>query len=201
MKISYKEITHPIHPHHKIKLEYTEIPYSLYSCHQKCCAGQFDLHKACAVPPPIVNIPFYRNCNFEFHHHPPGEEKRICDASQLYLCRKLSGACHRCGGKGHGWSYRSRCKTYNLHLSCVKELLVESWEAMYLKVDENKVREMQSRIPSLKGTLANHHGGIRGGKVTRCCQMAGGAIRLIVSAILGDPTSIIAAVVGGFISK
>jgi hypothetical protein len=74
---------------------------------------------------------------------------------------------------------------------------------MYLKVDENKVREMQSRIPSLKGTctLANHHRGIRGGKVRRCCQMAGGAIRLIVSAILGDPTSIIAAVVGGFISK
>lgn len=78
---------------------------------------------------------------------------------------------------------------------------MESWEAMYLKVDQNKVREIQTRIPSLKVTLANHHGGARGGKVRKCCQMAGGAIRLIVSAILGDPTAIIAAVVGGFISK
>lgn len=247
MKISDREISHPIHPQHKLKLEYTEIPFTCdgckeagiglkYSCRQKYCNDQFDLHKVCAVAPPIINNSFYKECVFEFHHHPPGEEKRVCDACRnevlgfvyhckrcgfdlhpccanlpqvlddgehnLYLCHKLSGACHRCGGKGPGWSYRSRCKTYNLHLSCVKELLVESWEfAMYLKVDQNKVREIQTRIPSLKVTLANHHGGARGGKVRKCCQMAGGAIRLIVSAILGDPTAIIAAVVGGFISK
>ncbi|KAJ6403273.1 hypothetical protein OIU84_015230 [Salix udensis] len=247
MKISEKEISHPIHPHHKLKLEYTEIPFTCdgckeagiglkYSCHQEYCdSDQFDLHKVCAVATPIINISFYRKCIFEFHHHPPGEEKRICDACRnevlgfvyhckrcgfdlhpccanlpqvlddgehnLYLCHKLAGACHRCGGKGPGWSYRSRCETYNLHLSCVKELLVESWEAMYLKVDKNKVREIQTRIPSLEAALAKNHGGIRGGKIRRCCKMAGGAIRLIVSAILGDPTSIIAAVVEGFISK
>lgn len=121
----------------------------------------------------------------------------------LYLCLKLSSSCHRCGGKGHGWSYRSHCKTYHLHVSCVKELLVENWQAMYLNVDKNKVREMQTRIPSLKGTLKNYHGhgAGRGGKVSKCCQIAGGAVRVIVSAILGDPTAIIAAVVGGFISK
>lgn len=82
---------------------------------------------------------------------------------------------------------------------------MESWQAMYLNVDKNKVREMQTRIPSLKGTLKNHHhvhrSGKRGGKVSKCCEMAGGAVRIIVSAILGDPTALIAAVVGGFMSK
>ncbi|BBH09920.1 Cysteine/Histidine-rich C1 domain family protein [Prunus dulcis] len=78
------------------------------------------------------------------------------------------------------------------------ELLVESWQAMYLNVDKNKVREMQTRIPSLKGTLKNRHGGRGGGgKVRKCCQIAGGAVRVIVSAILGDPTALIGAVVGG----
>lgn len=78
---------------------------------------------------------------------------------------------------------------------------MESWQAMYLNVDKNKVREIQTRIPSLKGTLQNHHHGGRGGKVRKCCEIAGGAVRIIVSAILGDPTALIGAVVGGFMSK
>ncbi|XP_030942502.1 uncharacterized protein LOC115967524 [Quercus lobata] len=245
MKID-KEISHPIHPLHKLKLEYTEIPFNCDGCKEagiglkyKCQQCEFDLHKACAVAPPIsiIHHPFYEKCEFQFHYNPPGAARRICDACRkdvlgfvyhckrcgfdlhpccanlpqvlndgeynLYLCLKLSSSCHRCGGKGHGWSYRSHCKTYHLHVSCVKELLVENWQAMYLNVDKNKVREMQTRIPSLKGTLKNYHGhgAGRGGKVSKCCQIAGGAIRVIVSAILGDPTAIIAAVVGGFISK
>jgi hypothetical protein len=80
-------------------------------------------------------------------------------------------------------------------------LLVESWQAIYLNVDKSKVREMQTRIPSLKGTLRNNHGERSGGKVMKCCQIAGGAVSAIVSAILGDPTPIIAAVVGRLISK
>lgn len=35
----------------------------------------------------------------------------------------------------------------------------------------------------------------------KCCEIAGGAVRIIVSAILGDPTALIAAAVGGFMSK
>lgn len=77
---------------------------------------------------------------------------------------------------------------------------MESWQAIYLNVDKNRVREMQTRIPSLKGTLRNNHGD-RGGKVMKCCQIAGGAVSAIVSAMLGDPTPIIAAVVGRLISK
>ncbi|TYH37034.1 hypothetical protein ES332_D12G013500v1 [Gossypium tomentosum] len=142
-----------------------------------CKRCDFDLHPCCANLPQVLD---------------DGEHN-------LYLCFKLSSSCHHCGGKGPGWSYRSQCKSYNLHVACVKELLVESWQAMYLNADKNRVREIQTRIPSLSGKLRNHHGG-RGGKVKKCCQMAGGAVRLIVSAILGDPTAIIGAAVAGFMS-
>ncbi|XP_077210624.1 uncharacterized protein LOC143846093 [Tasmannia lanceolata] len=236
-----KEIFHPCHPKHKLKLEYTEIPFSCDGCKEagiglkyKCEECEFDLHKACALAPPTITNPFYNKCDFGFYYKTPGSAMRICDACRkdvlgfvyhcpscgfdlhpccanlpqilddgdrnLYLCIKLSSLCLQCGVKGLGWSYRSECKNYNLHVACVKELMVESWQAMYLNVDKNKVREIQTRIPTLKGTLENHHR-MRGGKVNKCCQIAGSAVRVIVSAILGDPTAIIAAVVGGFISK
>ncbi|KAF6174238.1 hypothetical protein GIB67_033770 [Kingdonia uniflora] len=144
--------------------------------HCKRCG--FDLHPCCASLPQVLD---------------DGERN-------LYLCLKLSSSCHRCGGKGHGWSYRSECKSYNLHVSCVKELLVESWQAIYLNVDKNKVNEIQTTIPSLKGTMEDYHRR-KVSKVSKCCQMARVAVRAIVSAILGDPTAIIAGVVGSFISK
>ncbi|XVF44654.1 hypothetical protein PTKIN_Ptkin02bG0141200 [Pterospermum kingtungense] len=142
-----------------------------------------------------------KGCGFDLHPCCANLSQVLDDGEHnLYLCLKLSRSYHLCGGKGPGWSYRSECKNYNLHVSCAIELLVESWEAMYLNADKNKmIRKMQTRIPSLKvmGTLKNHHGG----KVKKCCKMAGWAVRLIVFAILGDPTAIIAAVVSGFMSN
>lgn len=244
MKID-KDFSHPIHPKHKLKLEFTDAPFKCDGCKEagigleyKCRLCEFDLHKACVEAPLTFTHPFYKECEFRFYYKPPGLDKRKCDACQnevlgfvyhcrrcgfdlhpccanlpkvlddgdrsFYLCNKLASACHCCGGKGAGWSYRSECKTYNLHVKCVKKLLVESWQEMYLNVEKNnKVRELQTRIPSLRGTMRSHHTGrgVGGGNVRKCCQMAGGAVRAIVSAILGDPTAIIAAVVWGFISK
>lgn len=236
-----KEICHPSHPHHKLKIEYTEIPFRCDGCKEagiglkyKCDLCDFDLHRACALAPATIKHAFYKKCEFHFYTKPPGPGMRICDACgkdvpgfvyhcsrcgfdlhpccanlpqqlddgerNFYLCLKLSSPCHRCGRKGSGWSYRSQCKNYNLHVSCVKELLAESWQAIYLNLDKNKVREIQTRIPSLRGTMQNHHR--RGvGKVRRCCQIASGALRIIISAILGDPTAIIAVVIGALISK
>ncbi|XXG56775.1 hypothetical protein AAC387_Pa03g4105 [Persea americana] len=48
--------------------------------------------------------------------------------------------------------------------------------------------------------LMNHHRGKRG-KVRKCSKIAAGAARTILAAILGDPTAIIAAAVGSFISR
>ncbi|MQL69975.1 hypothetical protein Taro_002284 [Colocasia esculenta] len=181
-----------------------------------CRACGFDLHPCCA------NLP---------HTLEAG------DGLRLYLYRKVGAPCHRCGRKGRSWSYRSSCKKYNLHVSCVMEMLVESWQEIYFgggvgaggggaagyatsgggyvttrgygaggfgnvprKVDGGYGGiGKANRIPSIKGTAQNRHR--RKGKVKKCCEMAGMAVQFIISAVLGDPTAIIAGVIGSFISR
>lgn len=133
---------------------------------------------------------------------------------ELYLYRKVGSACHRCGRKGRSWSYRSTCKKYNLHVACVKEMLVESWHEIYFGRDRGEAngnfsgdlfgqsRKIETRIPSLKGTLESyHHNHKSKGKVKKCCEMAGLAMQFVISAVLGDPTTLIAGVVGSLMSK
>ncbi|KAF9618103.1 hypothetical protein IFM89_000062 [Coptis chinensis] len=154
-----------------------------------CNLCGFDLHPCCAKLPQMLD---------------DGEVK-------LFLYRKVGGApclgifvsaaCHRCGRKGRSWSYRSPCKKYNLHVACVKEMLVESWHELYFGHGggTTKNKKLETRIPSLKGTLQNHHRSKS--KVKKCCEMAGLAVQFIISAVLGDPSAIIAGVVGTLMSK
>lgn len=68
--------------------------------------------------------------------------------------------------------------------------------------NNSTTRKIENRIPSLKGTLEHyHHGRSSKGKVKKCCEMAGLAIQFVVSAVLGDPTTLIAGVVGTLISQ
>lgn len=67
-----------------------------------------------------------------------------------------------------------------------------------MNVDKSLVRELEARIPSLKGTSRSHRGD--GGILHRCCEIAGSGVNIIVSAILGDPTALIAGVINGLIS-
>lgn len=283
MKYSHEIISHFSHPQHKLKFEYTEIPFKCDGCKEvgigskyKCSTCDYDLHMHCAIPSASIIHPFYTKCSFQFMARPPGHVARYCNACQkdvsgfvyhcnscgfdlhpccaklpmmlddgevkLYLYRKVSSACHKCGRKGRSWSYRSTCKKYNLHVACVKEMLVESWHDLYfgggirggsskgygetgavplnkkinsgnydyygekdVKCDgksgiDNNCRKLETRIPSLKGTLQNHHKKSKG-KVKKCCEMAGLAMQFVISAVLGDPTSLIAGVVGSMMSK
>ncbi|KAM0060810.1 putative chromatin regulator PHD family [Helianthus debilis subsp. tardiflorus] len=158
--------------------------------HCKLCG--FDLHPCCAKLPTMLD---------------DGEV-------ELYLYIKVGSACHRCGRKGRSWSYRSKCKKYNLHVACVKEMLVESWHEIYfgrggVSGDYHdlcgKNGKLETRIPSLKGTLEsyhhNHHHHQSKGKVKKCCEMAGLAMQFVISAVLGDPTTLIAGVVGSLMSR
>ncbi|XP_021753590.1 uncharacterized protein LOC110718961 [Chenopodium quinoa] len=157
---------------------HNEVQGFVYHC-KKC---GFDLHPCCVNLPQVLN-----------------DRER-----DLYLHNKLSRPCHYCSKKGQGWAYVSECKMYNLHVSCVKKTLLESWEAKYLNVDNNLVRELEARIPSLKRTSGSHRGDgsdDNGGNVIRCCEIAGSGVNIILSAILGDPTAFIAGVIGGLISK
>ncbi|KAL6502528.1 hypothetical protein OROHE_024533 [Orobanche hederae] len=148
----------------------------LYHC--RLCG--FDLHPCCAKLPMVID---------------DGDIK-------LYLYSSVSAPCHRCGRKGRSWCYRSSCKKYNLHVACVKEMLVDSWHELYDGVSYTSSKKYGSRVPSLKATLEAHtnHKKSRG-RVQKCCEVAGLALQFVVSAVLGDPTTLIAGVVGALMSK
>ncbi|XP_061348654.1 protein VACUOLELESS GAMETOPHYTES [Gastrolobium bilobum] len=145
--------------------------------HCKSCG--FDLHPCCAKLPMVLD---------------DGEVK-------LYLYRKVSSPCHRCGRKGRSWSYRSTCKNYNLHVACVREMLVENWHELY--IGHSKGRKLETSIPGLKNTLMTSHNNNRRnkGKVKKCCEIAALAVQFVISAVLGDPTAIIAGIVGSLMSR
>ncbi|KAL1324091.1 hypothetical protein HN51_034272 [Arachis hypogaea] len=228
--MKYNEIYHFHHPYHKLKFENSEIPFKCDGCKEvgigsryKCSTNtlcDYDLHMQCALPSPTFFHPFYRKCNFQFMSHPPGETARYCNACEkdvngfvyhcrscgydlhpccaklpmvveegevkLYLYRKVRSWCHHCGRKGGSWSYRSKCKSYTVHVACVREMLVENWHHVYT----NSISiSMQSSVHRSKGRMKN-----------RCCDIAAFALQIVISAILGDPTPIISAIVASLIS-
>lgn len=237
--MKYTEISHFSHPQHKLKFEFSEVPFKCDGCKEvgigsryKCIFCDFDLHMHCAIPSTTINHPFYTKCSFQFLSKPPGDIPRFCNACEkgisgflyhcrlcgfdlhpccaklpmvlddgdvkLHLYRKVSSPCHRCGRKGRSWSYRSNCKKYNLHVACVREMLVENWHELYFGMGKNK--KLETKIPSLKGTLQTHHHKSKG-KVQKCCEIAGMAVQFIISAVLGDPTTLIAGIIGQMMSK
>ncbi|KAL2328915.1 hypothetical protein Fmac_022342 [Flemingia macrophylla] len=198
---------------------------SRYKCSSATC--DFDLHVHCAMvvttSSPTLYHPFYAKCTFHFMPSPPGDTPRYCNACEkdvtgflyhckacgfdlhpccaklppllhvdgevkLYLYRKVRSPCHRCGRKGRSWSYRSNCKTYNLHVACVRDLLVENWHHHAKDV----------LLPAVVS-----YGGHRskGKKVKKCCEIAALALQFVISALLGDPTPLIAGIVGSFMSR
>ncbi|KAJ8747648.1 hypothetical protein K2173_012824 [Erythroxylum novogranatense] len=147
--------------------------------HCKDCG--FDLHPCCAKLPMVLD---------------DGDIK-------LYLYRKVSASCQKCGRKGRSWSYRSSCKKYNLHVACVKDMLVENWDQFYSarsdlgkNMNSTTSRRLDNRIPSLKSTLQAPPKKSKG-KVKKCAEVAGLAMQFVVSAVLGDPTALVA----GFVAS
>ncbi|EYU30503.1 hypothetical protein MIMGU_mgv1a021613mg, partial [Erythranthe guttata] len=110
-------------------------------------------------PSPSISHPFYTKCSFQFMSRTPGAVARYCNACAkdvvgfVYHCNSCGFDLHPCCAKlsmvlddgemirsqcvgerelGLGsWSYRSSCKKYNLHVACVKEMLVDSWHQIY----------------------------------------------------------------------
>ncbi|KAH6780002.1 Cysteine/Histidine-rich C1 domain family protein [Perilla frutescens var. hirtella] len=192
-------------------------------------ACNYDLHTHCALPSPSIRHPFYTKCSFQFLSRPPGPVARYCNACQkdvagfVYHCSlcgfDLHPCCAKlpmmiddgeiklylCGRKGRSWSYRSSCKKYNLHVACVREMLVDSWHEIYYGAWGNSYtgssRRLEGEIPSLRSTLQTHNHKKSKGKAQKCCDVAGLALQFVISAVLGDPTTLIAALVGTLMSK
>lgn len=162
-----------------------------------CRACGFDLHPCCAALPHALDAG---------------------GGVRLYLCpdSKAGAACHRCGHRGRSWSYRSQCGSYSLHVACVVDMLVDSWH----DVGRGKgggggglvAGSGGYRVPVIRGAARSSHAAGRGGgsssywgrrkkgKVKRCCEIAGFASQVVISAVLGDPSALIAGVIGSLIA-
>ncbi|XP_044488795.1 uncharacterized protein LOC123213425 isoform X2 [Mangifera indica] len=199
--MKYNEISHCSHPQHKLKFEYNEAPFKCDGCKEFLSRPPDDQPRYCNACERDVNGFVYhcKSCGFDLHPCCAKLPMVLDDGEvKLYLYRKVSSSCHKCGRKGRSWSYRSTCKKYNLHVACVKDMLVESWHELYY--GHGKIRRLETRIPSLKNTLQTHHKK-RKGKVQKCCELAGLAVQFVISAVLGDPTTLIAGVIGSLMSR
>ncbi|CAH8283988.1 unnamed protein product [Eruca vesicaria subsp. sativa] len=178
--MKYADISHFSHPIHYLRYDYTEKPFQCDGCNKvgigsRCrCSNDhqicdFDLHAHWALPSASIIHPFYKICTFQFLAKPPGNERR------------------------------SSCKKYNLHVACVREMLLWRIGGELYKGERGK--SIEGKSLALKNTLEHHHRSSSEGKVQKCCEIAGMAVQFVISAVLGDQTALIAGVVGSLISR
>lgn len=86
----------------------------------------------------------------------------------------------------------------------MREMIVESWHQIYIGRTTTMATMVETGVPlSLKNGLhtAHNSGGRSKGKVRKCAEMAGMAVQIAVSAVLGDPTVLIAGIMGSLMSR
>lgn len=84
-------------------------------------------------------------------------------------------------------------------------MIVESWHQIYVGRSNGRTTTMvETGIPlSLKNGLhtAKNGGGRSKSKTRKYAEMAGMAVQIAVSAVLGDPTVLIAGIMGSLMSR
>lgn len=110
--MKYNEISHFSHPQHKLKIEFTEVPFKCDGCKEigigscyKCNLCEYDLHMHCAIPTPVIYHPYYPKCSFIFMSRPPGNVPRYCNACERGI---------------FGFSYHCKSCGFDLHPCCAK---------------------------------------------------------------------------------
>ncbi|XP_010253825.1 PREDICTED: uncharacterized protein LOC104594968 [Nelumbo nucifera] len=154
-----------------------------------CPEGGYDLHPCCRRLPNVIR----------------GE------GVTLKLRDKVKSRCYKCGrrelwGRVTGWSYVSTCTKYHFHVSCVKDVLLETWKRGYLShlssrqgtchddqvlekndgalvVCSRNQLEQQLAIPANSTT--------NGATIRRYWRIAKVVFKIILTSILGDPTAAI----------
>ncbi|KAM0953311.1 putative chromatin regulator PHD family [Dioscorea sansibarensis] len=127
----------------------------------------------------------------------------------MELKKKVSSKCNFCGKKevrkgARTWSYVSKCKEYNFHISCVKEMMLENWEKEFLNNsnDREKGLQIERKAPSLQIKLSKNSKDKKGaGGFTKFMKMVKLAIGFIVAAVVGDPTTMFASIITSLITQ
>ncbi|XP_010922353.1 uncharacterized protein [Elaeis guineensis] len=156
----------------------------VYHCFRK----GWDLHPSCALLPRIIE---------------DGEMK-------LVLRREVTSKCYRCGKKelrkgAKSWSYVSTCKECHLHVACVKEILLENWEKkrprdgkFECRAETENSLALESRDSKLQIVLQKKES--KPGKLAKFTKMLKIAITLIMAAVVGDPTALVATLIASLIN-
>lgn len=121
------------------------------------------------------------------------------DGTRLHLREKLPSKCLNCGSRKtsngiKGWSYVSSCGQYRYHVACVKDMILKKRLKVYF-LEDGKVNEtdnslaLQSAIPSRELELPSRKSSSKAKKTW--IRKAKKAIMLIISALFGDPTTLI----------
>lgn len=205
----YDVIKRSVH-HHYLKPKDSKVLFRCDGCNQygigscyRCDTCNFDLHYHCAKKSMTISPPFYHDCSFKFMNvkTEPPEWRPPCKAcgknvkgffycckakgvnlhpccaklpekledrkKKLSLSKEKTNSCLKCKKERSCWSYKSSHGGYTLHVPCAREMLVESW-----------------RNGEGKGRLQAPH------KRTMLLL----ALRFMISALVGDPSTVIAAI-------
>ncbi|XP_011027188.1 PREDICTED: uncharacterized protein LOC105127542 [Populus euphratica] len=131
------------------------------------------------------------------------------DGTRLHLRKKLPSKCLNCGSrktlnsKIKGWSYVSSCGKYCYHVACVKDMILKKWKKGYF-LQDGKVNEtdnylaLQSAIPGRELELPSRKSSSKAKKTW--IRQAKKVIMLIISALFGDPTTLISVLVQQLLS-
>ncbi|XP_020702339.1 uncharacterized protein LOC110113953 [Dendrobium catenatum] len=155
----------------------------VYHC-RKC--GNY-LHPCCAALPHVINA----NGSLRLHLH-----------------HKTSAPCDKCGWKGKSWCYRSDCKKINLHVACAIKLWLDNMnELHYGRGDSNgdlsdgMTMVLRNKFPIIEAEGNNRHRRSWMGKLKKCSKLAVLAVKFIIAAMLGDPTTLITGVITSLLSE
>ncbi|KAL5710880.1 hypothetical protein ACHQM5_021391 [Ranunculus cassubicifolius] len=136
----------------------------------RCNDRDYDLHPSCA------NLPM----------------TGVCDGVEIHLreSHSVKAKCNICGNKEsksgrRGWSYRSACKKYHFHVSCVIDVGIKNWEEEYF-AGRRPGMEL-TVIPSLQLTAMNYGASSSGGKINKYWRITKLVFKLIISTVIGDP--------------
>jgi hypothetical protein len=126
----------------------------------------------------------------------------IGDGVTLHLRDNVATKCLKCGCKEasinfKGWSYESSCGQYSYHVACVKDLILENWRRSYF--DGNNTA-LQITVPN-QDIVQQTGGSSSRMNVRKYLKMAKVALKLIISAIIGDPTTLIATFIQSLLSN
>ena len=140
----------------------------VYQCQHK--DDPYDLHPCCMKLEPTLNG----------------------DGVKMKLREKVSSRlkCLKCKSKNiardlKGWSYESNCGHYCYHVACVKDLILENW-----KKGQTSDTGLQIMVPNMEDAVEQSGRSKNGKKVNKYLRKAILVLKLIISAIFGDPIGI-----------